>query len=85
MGKVDFKKKEEGVYTLSVVGMVCPHPQLYTKKALTKLAQDELLEVVFDNLSSAEAIESIKDVAGFEIVARGKEINNNHIWTLKKV
>ncbi|MBF0472870.1 MAG: sulfurtransferase TusA family protein [Nitrospirae bacterium] len=84
MSKVDFKKKADGIYSLSVIGMVCPHPQLYTKKAMTKLAKDDILEVEFDNTSSGEAIDSISKSVGFEISSREKS-NNNYIWKLKKL
>ncbi len=84
MAKVDFKKKEDGRYLLSVLDMVCPHPQLYTKKAVAKLAAGELLDVEFDNTSSGEAIEQISDSSGFEIISREKE-SNKFVWTLKKV
>ena len=40
-----FAKKEEGVYSLDVTGYVCPHPQIYTKKALEKIHGGDVLEV----------------------------------------
>ncbi len=83
MAKVDFKKKEEGYYTLCCLDMVCPHPQLYTKKAIARIAQGELLEVEFDNPSSGEAIESISTSSGFEITKKDK-MKNKDIWILKK-
>ena len=33
-----FEKTGEGTYVLDVCGYVCPHPQLYTKKSLEKIA-----------------------------------------------
>lgn len=84
MAKVDFKKKADGIYSLSVVGMVCPHPQLYTKKAMTKLAKGDILEVEFDNTSSGEAIDSISNSVGFEIASKEKP-SSNYIWKLKKL
>ena len=47
-----FEKQGEGLYRLDVTGYVCPHPQLYTKKALEKIASGDVLELVFDNPSS---------------------------------
>ena len=34
-----FEKTDEGRYRLNVNGYVCPHPQIYTKKALEKLGR----------------------------------------------
>ena len=65
---VKFEKKEEGVYMLDVTGYVCPHPQLYTKKALEKLQSGEILEVIFDNPSSSESISAMCDSNGNEII-----------------
>ena len=42
-----FEKTDEGRYRLNVNGYVCPHPQIYTKKALEKLASGEILELIF--------------------------------------
>jgi TusA-related sulfurtransferase len=53
-----FEKKSEHEYLLDVKGYVCPHPQIYTKKALEKLQSGDILEVVFDNPSSGESISS---------------------------
>ena len=38
-----FAKKEDGVYSLDVTGYVCPHPQIYTKKALEKIHGGDVL------------------------------------------
>ena len=34
-----FEKKADGVFMLNVEGYVCPHPQIYTKKALETLGK----------------------------------------------
>jgi len=65
-----FTKKEEGVYLLDVTGYVCPHPQIYTKKALEKLRSGDLLEVVFDNPSSSESVSAMCDAKGNPIVEK---------------
>lgn len=65
-----FEKKEEGVYLLDVTGYVCPHPQIYTKKALEKLKSGDLLEVVFDNPSSSESVSAMCESVGNEIVEK---------------
>lgn len=68
-----FSKKEEGVYVLDVTGYVCPHPQIYTKKALEKVKAGDVLEVVFDNPSSAESVTAMCDTRGDKIVDKAQE------------
>ncbi len=67
------KKEEEGQYLLDVLGYVCPHPQVYTKKALEKLKPGDVLEVVFDNPSSGETIANMCGNTGHEIIDRKQE------------
>ena len=68
-----FEKKEDGQYLLDVTGYVCPHPQIYTKKALEKLGSGDILEVLFDNPSSSESISAMVDSNSNEIVDRHLE------------
>ncbi|RMG01204.1 MAG: sulfurtransferase TusA family protein [Nitrospirae bacterium] len=68
-----FEKKGEGRYLLDVKGYVCPHPQIYTKKALEKLQAGDILDVVFDNPSSSESITAMCDTNGNEIVEKKME------------
>ena len=63
-----FTKKEDGRYLLDVTGYVCPHPQIYTKKALEKIHEGDVLEVIFDNPSSAESISAMCENNGNKIV-----------------
>ncbi len=78
-----FKKKEDGKYSLNVVGYVCPHPQIYTKKALEKIPSECLLEVIFDNPSSAESVSAMCDSNGNEIIEKTAD-NGKFIFTIKK-
>ncbi len=78
-----FEKKEEGQYLLDVQGYVCPHPQIYTKKALEKLQSGDVLEVVFDNLSSSETIANMCDNTGHEIVDRKRD-GAQFTWNIQK-
>ncbi len=80
---VKFEKKEEGVYMLDVTGYVCPHPQLYTKKALEKLQTGEILEVIFDNPSSSESISAMCDSNGNEIIEKQME-GGKFMFRIKK-
>jgi tRNA 2-thiouridine synthesizing protein A len=68
-----FEKKGDGKYMLDVCGYVCPHPQIYCKKSLEKIATGETLEMVFDNPSSAETIVQMIDQAGHELVEKKNE------------
>ncbi len=63
-----FEKTGEGTYILDVCGYVCPHPQLYAKKSLEKIAEGEVIEVIFDNPSSKETIVQMCEQAGNEIL-----------------
>jgi tRNA 2-thiouridine synthesizing protein A len=70
---VKFEKKAEGHYMLDVLGYVCPHPQIYTKKAMEKLSPGDVLEVVFDNPSSSETIGAMCEREGHKILERHME------------
>ena len=68
-----FEKKADGVFVLNVEGYVCPHPQIYTKKALEKVNSGDIIEVMFDNPSSGESIATMCDNTGHEIVERTQD------------
>jgi tRNA 2-thiouridine synthesizing protein A len=78
-----FEKTGDGMYSLDVKGYVCPHPQLYTKSALSKMKPGETLKLLFDNASSGESIASMCDKDGDEIV---EQVTNagTFVWTIKK-
>lgn len=78
-----FEKKSESVYVLDVKGYVCPHPQIYTKKALGKLKSGDVLEVIFDNPSSGESIDSMCDIEGNDITDKKQE-GGSFIWDITK-
>lgn len=76
-------KKSEGVYLLDCLGYVCPHPQIYTKKILEKIASGDILEVMFDNPSSSESISEMCNGSGNEII--DKEISDGkYLFRIKK-
>jgi len=79
-----FEKKTEGLYALDVCGYVCPHPQLYTKKALEKMKGGELLELVFDNASSGESIAAMCDSNGNEVVEKNTQ-SGKYTWKIRKI
>ena len=78
-----FEKLSDGHYQLDVKGYVCPHPQIYTKKALAKIEAGDHLEVIFDNPSSGESIASMCDITGDEIVSQKQE-EGKFVWDIEK-
>jgi len=78
-----FEKTGDGSYALDVKGYVCPHPQLYTKSALSKMKAGDTLRLLFDNASSGESIASMCDKEGDEIV---EQVSNSgtFVWTIRK-
>lgn len=78
-----FEKKGEGVYLLDVMGYVCPHPQIYTKKALEKMSKGDILELLFDNPSSAESVAAMCDASGIQIIEKKKD-GAGFCWKIKK-
>ena len=80
---VKFEKKSESVYELDCIGYVCPHPQIYTKKMLEKIAPGDVLEVLFDNPSSSESIAAMVEGNGAEIVEKNME-GGKYVYKIKK-
>ena len=78
-----FEKKADGLFVLNVEGYVCPHPQIYTKKALQKMNVGDVVEVLFDNPSSGESIATMCENTGDEIVARNDE-SGKFRWDIRK-
>ena len=78
-----FEKTGEGKYMLDVCGYVCPHPQIYCKKSIEKMAEGETLNMIFDNPSSGETIKQMLDQAGHELVEEKKE-GSKIIFVIKK-
>ena len=80
---VKFEKVNEGEYKLDVTGYTCPHPQMYTKKALEKMGTGDVLELVFDNPSSGESIISMLETAGNELFDR-VDGSGTFTWKIRK-
>jgi tRNA 2-thiouridine synthesizing protein A len=78
-----FEKISDGTYQLDVKGYVCPHPQLYTKSALSKIKAGDILKLLFDNASSGESIASMCDKEGDEIVEQVTSAGS-FVWTIRK-
>ena len=80
---IKFDKISDGLYELDVKGYVCPHPQMYTKKALQKLSGGDTLHLIFDNPSSGESIIAMVESDGNEIVER-HEGDGSFMWKILK-
>ena len=78
------EKLGEGSYQLDVQGYVCPHPQIYTKKALEKLKTGDTLQLIFDNPSSGESISAMCQTEGNEIVGQTQDAGSTMRWTIRK-
>jgi tRNA 2-thiouridine synthesizing protein A len=78
-----FQKVGEGAFSLDVKGYVCPHPQLYTKSALSKMKPGDTLQLLFDNASSGESIAAMCDKEGDEVVEQVTS-NGSFTWTIRK-
>jgi tRNA 2-thiouridine synthesizing protein A len=81
---VKFEKVRDGLFMLDVQGYVCPHPQIYTKKALEKLKPGEELELKFDNPSSGESIMAMCETDGNPIVEKAQESGKIMRWRIRK-
>jgi len=79
---VKFEKVGDGSYVLDVRGYTCPHPQMYTKKALAKLQSGDVLTLTFDNPSSGESILSMCEAEGNEV--EREESAGTFVWKIRK-
>ena len=80
---MSFEHTGNGEWTLNVTGYSCPHPQMYTKKALQKIASGEVLTLLFDNPSSGESIASMCEAEGNDLIDR-QEQDGNFVWKIRK-
>ncbi len=80
---MSFEQTEAGQWTLNVTGYSCPHPQMYTKKALQKMAGGDVLTLLFDNPSSGESIVAMCESDGNDVFER-QEDGGNFVWKIRK-
>ena len=80
---MSFEQTGTGEWRLDAKGYTCPHPQMYTKKAIQKIASGDVLTLIFDNPSSGESILSMCDNDGNDIIERN-EMDGNFIWKIRK-
>jgi tRNA 2-thiouridine synthesizing protein A len=81
---IKFERISDGMYLLDVQGYVCPHPQMYTKKALEKMKAGDILELMFDNPSSGESIMAMCVADGNEIVEQDTQDGTVMRWKIRK-
>jgi len=79
-----FDQTSDGQYELDVRGYSCPHPQMYTKKALQKMSDGDELTLIFDNPSSGESIKAMLDNEGNELLERN-DGDGLFTWKIRKV
>jgi tRNA 2-thiouridine synthesizing protein A len=80
---MSFEQTGPGAWRLDVKGYTCPHPQMYTKKAMQKLASGDVLTLVFDNPSSGESILAMCDSDGNDVVERESR-DGDFVWKIRK-
>lgn len=80
---VKFEKISDGEYELDVCGYSCPHPQMYTKKALQKMNSGDTLILKFNNPSSGESILAMCESSGDEMLERS-DAGGISIWKIQK-
>lgn len=80
---MSFNKTADHEWELNVCGYACPHPQMYTKKALQKLESGDVLNLVFDNPSSGESIMAMCEAEGDDLIDR-QEGSGSFTWKIRK-
>lgn len=80
---MSFEQTGAGEWTLNVKGYSCPHPQMYTKKALQKMASGNVLTLLFDNPSSGESIIAMCESEGNDVFERAEDAGN-FVWKIRK-
>jgi tRNA 2-thiouridine synthesizing protein A len=80
---IKFDQTSDGQYELDVRGYSCPHPQMYTKKALQKMCDGDELTLIFDNPSSGESIQAMLDNEGSELFEKEAD-NGSFTWKIRK-
>lgn len=80
---MSFNKIADGEWELNVCGYTCPHPQMYTKKAMQKIKSGEVLSLVFDNPSSGESIIAMCESEGNDLFDR-QDGSGSFTWKIRK-
>lgn len=80
---VKFEKLADGEFSLNALGYVCPHVQIFTEKALKKIASGDQLTVIFDNPSSGESISYLCTANGDEILEKNEQAGT-FTWKIRR-
>ncbi|MBU0622419.1 MAG: sulfurtransferase TusA family protein [Gammaproteobacteria bacterium] len=78
-----FNKIGDGEWKLNVCGYTCPHPQMYTKKALQKMEGGDVLILEFDNPSSGESILAMCEAEGNDLFDK-QDLGGSFSWKIRK-
>ncbi|MFA7386762.1 MAG: sulfurtransferase TusA family protein [Thiohalobacteraceae bacterium] len=68
---------------IDCLGAVCPRPQLLTLRAIDQMSEGEVLELLVDNPSSAEAIPAMGMALGMTHLATLKDAHGWRIYVRK--
>ena len=77
-------KREDGTYSLEIIGYVCPYSLLLTLKALDKLKPKDILDVILDNVPTAESLPSTVEQKGYKVLNVNKIDNTKWKITIEK-
>jgi tRNA 2-thiouridine synthesizing protein A len=80
---MSFNKITDGEWELNVCGYSCPHPQMYTKKALQKIGSGDVLTLIFDNPSSGESIMAMCEAEGNDLIDQ-QDGGGSYTWKIRK-
>ena len=65
---VKLYKRGEGLYVLNVTGYTCPYPVIFTRKALARISNGDVIEVYTDNPPSCENVPNAARDDGHEVL-----------------
>ena len=81
MARARFQVRPDGTAVLDVRGYVCPYPVIYTRKALERLPEGGMLEVLTDNPPSCENVPNAAREDGHEVL--GVEPVEPGVWRIR--
>jgi tRNA 2-thiouridine synthesizing protein A len=67
--EIDLEKVGDGIYRLDARGYMCPYPQIFTLKAINKIENGSILEVLIDNPLSCENVPAVARKNGHEVLS----------------
>ncbi|MDT7887673.1 MAG: sulfurtransferase TusA family protein [Desulfurococcales archaeon] len=70
--EIDLERVGEGRYRLDARGYMCPYPQIFTLKAIEKIEEGSILEVLIDNPLSCENVPAVARKNGHDVLSIDK-------------